>query len=236
MNINKCFQFKKISEDTTEILIYGEIRKADLWDKFLGDDPSRVDSYSFADMLGEIDTPNILVRINSYGGVVSEGLAIYNLLKSCGKSVETICDGFACSAASVIFCAGEKRTMPKSSLLLIHNAWTYGVEGDANDLRKVADDLEKITQPSVEVYKAVSNLSEDKIKELMNAETWITADEAKDWGFATEVKELEAKQSIETYYMAKLVAENKRLKNQINESVSEPEVKKGWNAFFDTKN
>ena len=170
------------------------------------------------------------VRINSYGGEVAEGLAIYNLLKSYDGEVATICDGFACSAASVVFMAGKQRIMPKSSLLLIHNAWTRA-SGDANDLRKAADDLEKITQPSIDIYSSVSNLSEEEIKKMMDEETWISADEALSYGFATEVTDEEAMQSLEEGILVKTVMKNKELEKRIKElgKPAEP-VDDGW--FF----
>ena len=70
---------------------------------------------------------------------------------------------------------------------MIHNAWTF-VQGDSNALRKQADDLEKITQASVNAYKSKATISEDEIKELMNNETWITAKEAVEYGFATKTE------------------------------------------------
>lgn len=130
------------------------------------------------------DVDNIEVYINSCGGEVAEGLAIYNALRRHKAKVTTICDGFACSIASVIFMAGDERIMNDASLLMIHNAWTYAC-GNSKELRKQADDLEKITQASVEAYKSHSKLSEEKIKELMDDETWILPSEAFSYGFAT---------------------------------------------------
>ena len=138
--------------------------------------------------LKECSNSEINVHINSYGGNVSDGLAIYNILRNCRKTITTIDEGFACSAASVIFCAGEKRIMRKASLLMIHNAWTY-VEGNSEDLKKNAEALDKITSASVSAYLAVSSLSEDEIRRLMDAEAWITSDEALTYGFATEIEE-----------------------------------------------
>jgi ATP-dependent Clp protease protease subunit len=136
------------------------------------------------------DVSTINVYINSYGGEVAEGLAIYNALRRHKAKIKTYCDGFACSSASVIFMAGEERIMYESSLLMIHNAWSL-VMGNANELRKQADDLEKITQASVEAYKAHSSLEEDEIKKLMDEETWILPEEAIEYGFATSIEKTE---------------------------------------------
>jgi len=82
--------------------------------------------------------------------------------------------------------------MNEASLLMIHNAWTYAI-GNADELRKQADDLEKITQASVEAYKAHSVISEEEIKALMDNETWILPEEALEYGFATTVDKTETK-------------------------------------------
>lgn len=108
------------------------------------------DAYGIVKELSELDTDEIEVHINSSGGAVSEGLAIYNVLKNSKAKVTTYCDGFACSAASVVFMAGDERVMNGASLLMIHNAWTYG-QGNAAELRKQADDLDTITQASVKL-------------------------------------------------------------------------------------
>lgn len=129
----------------------------------------------------------INVHISSYGGDVIEGLAIYNTLKNHKAKVKTYCESFACSIASVIFMAGDERIMEKASLLMIHNAWTFA-EGNANRLRKLADDLEKITNASVAAYLEKVNIDEEKLKSLMDSESWLTPDECLAMGFATKIE------------------------------------------------
>lgn len=146
------------------------------------------------------DVKQIDVYINSYGGEVAEGLAIYNALRRHKAKVKTHCEGFACSIASVIFMAGDERIMNESSLLMIHNAWTLAM-GNSAELRKQADDLEKITQASVEAYKAHSSLSEEEIKTLMNNETWILPDEALSYGFATAVEKTENEKASQSAWL-----------------------------------
>ena len=218
----RFYQLTNVSEDSATLYIYGDITSI----KWFEND---VCVYDLAKEIGDLNGKALTVRINSYGGEVAEGLAIYNLLKSYEGEVTTICDGFACSAASVVFMAGAKRIMPRSSLLMIHNAWTWA-SGDADDLRKAADDLEKITQPSVEIYTSVSNLDADEIKAMMDAETWIDADEALDYGFATEISEEAAMQSLEDGILAKTVFKNKQLEKRIKELEKAEPVKTGW--FF----
>lgn len=179
----KFFSLEK-SNQTATLNIYGDITSFP-W--FEGD----VSAVNLSKQLEEMaDVSQINVYINSYGGEVAEGLAIYNALKRHKAKVTTYCDGFACSIASVIFMAGDERIMNDSSLLMIHNAWTFA-QGDSQALRKQADDLDKITQASVEAYKAHSNITEEEIKSLMNAETWILPAEALSYGFATATETLE---------------------------------------------
>ena len=201
--------------DSADLYIFGDITSWGQWGK---DDPDR-SAYNIVNELKAVSASNINVHINSYGGDVSEGLAIYNTLKNSKKNITTICDGFACSAASVVFMAGQQRVMSPASLLMIHNAWTCAI-GNSAELRKQADDLETITQASVEAYKQVAVVSEEKIKELMDNETWILPEDAKEYGFATEVlkedEEDQPRQSAFRMIMEKLTS------NVFIEPVSEP--------------
>lgn len=146
--------------------------------------------YTSKNLINELnemeDVKQINVHLNSYGGEVAEGLAIYNTLKNHKAKIKTYCDGFACSIASIIFLSGDERVMNESSLLMIHNAWMI-VQGNAEELRKQADDLDKITEASIKIYKAVSNLEDDEIKKLLDEETWISSEEALEMGFATSI-------------------------------------------------
>lgn len=229
MKPSKYYELKKVSEQETELYIFGDITS---WPWLQSD----VGAFDIAKELQEVDT-DLRVRINSYGGEVAEGLAIYSLLKSHKHKVTTVCDGFACSAASVIFMAGESRIMTNSSLLLIHNAWSWA-SGDANSLRKQADDLEKITKPSLDIYKSVSNLDEATIKQMMDDETWITKEEALEYGFATEIQDAEPQQSINEKFLNHQVMKNKELQkevNRLNEALKQSERLTGWDAFFNNK-
>lgn len=179
-------RFYSLEQDGTnvDIEIYGDITSWEWLD-------SDMSSYTLAQRIkGLTDVDTITVGINSYGGEVAEGLAIYNALKNSPAKVTTRCDGFACSAASVVFAAGDARLMNDASLLMIHNAWTWA-QGDANELRKQAEDLDKITSASVSAYMSIVSIEEDELKQLMDSETWITPDEAVDMGFATAKVESE---------------------------------------------
>lgn len=148
---------------------------------------SDVSSFDIKKEIDGLDVDEINVYINSYGGEVAEALAIYTALKRHSAKVHTFCDGFACSAATIIFCAGELRTMSSLGLMMIHNCMSYLGYANSEEMRKAAEDNDKINQSSIEAYKKVSSLSEEEIKEMMNNETWLTAQECIDYGFATDI-------------------------------------------------
>lgn len=179
------------------INIYGDITSFPIFS-------SDVSSSNLSRQLEELtDVTEINVYINSYGGEVAEGLAIYNALKRHKAKVNTYCDGFACSIASVIFMAGEERVMGESSLLMIHNAWSCAC-GNADDMRKLAEDLDKITQASVIAYKSHSTLSEEEIKNLLDNETWLLPEEALEYGFATGIEKTETENTSQNARMSLL--------------------------------
>lgn len=181
--MKKFYQLTQTGKEA-DLMIYGDITSLP-WEE-MGD----VSAYNLSKELAELDVDRINVYINSYGGEVAEGLAIYNALKRHKARVVTVCDGFACSIASVIFMAGDERIMNESSLLLIHNAWSYA-SGDANQLRKEADDLDTINQAAITAYMAHTTISEEEVKVLMDAETWILPSDAVAWGFATAIESSE---------------------------------------------
>lgn len=167
------------SGNTAEIYIFGDITSWEWVD-------SDVSSYTLSRELRELDVDEIIVHINSYGGEIAEGLAIYNMLKNHRAKVRTVVDGFACSIASVIFMAGDERVMNSASLLMVHNAWTLAA-GNAAELRKQADDLDKVMEAVYAAYLEKINIGADELKRLLDGETWITPTEALDMGFATSV-------------------------------------------------
>ena len=184
---NKYFTLEyREEEKTAEVYIFGDITS---WPWIKSD----VSSWGLAQRLMEIpEDTAITVHVNSNGGEVKEGLAIYNVLK--GRNVTTICDGFAASAASVVFCAGSRRIMNKASLLFVHQAIT-GIHGNADDLEKQAADLNTITESAVAAYKEAGvKLSDEEIWSLLKNETWISPKDAVEYGFATEIAEDDAEE------------------------------------------
>lgn len=180
----KRYYQMEVAGNEADIDIYGDITSWPWVD-------SDVSSANLSAQLADLDVDVINVNINSYGGEVAEGLAIYNALKRHKAKVHTCCDGFACSIASVIFMAGDERIMNEASLLMIHNAFSFA-EGDANALRKMADDLDLVTSQSKKIYLANSNIDEAALTELMDKETFIDPKDALEMGFATSVVAISA--------------------------------------------
>jgi ATP-dependent Clp protease protease subunit len=177
---------------TAEIVIYDEIGKS-----WWGEDT--VSAKQFLDdltALGDVDA--ITLRVNSPGGDVFDGVAIHNSLKNHKAKVTAHVDGIAASAASFIVMAADKIVMPANSFLLIHGA--SGMSwGNADDMRAVADDLDRIDKSLTSTYVARAGSTTAKVKALMKEDRLMDAAEAKDWGFADEVtaeKKMAAKFSL----------------------------------------
>lgn len=177
----KYYQIAR-TDKQAEIYIFGDITSWPWID-------SDVSSYTLVRELQEMQgVDEIRVYINSYGGEVAEATAIYNQLRSNPAKVTTVCSGFACSAASVIFMAGEDRIMHRASRLMIHNAMVMA-NGNAEELRKAAEDLDSINELSITAYMDRVTISEEKLRGLMDAETWIRPEDAVEMGFATGIAE-----------------------------------------------
>ncbi len=159
-----------------EILLYGVI--GDWWD---GLDAKTV--VKDIDRLGEVN--ELVVRINSPGGLVHEGMSIFNHLVEHDAGVTVKVDGLAASMASMIALAGDRIVMGTGSMMMIHNPWSFSW-GDANDLRKTANVLEKIQGQCVGLYAEHTGLSPIEIAKMMADETWMTDEEAVELGFADE--------------------------------------------------
>lgn len=174
--------------ENLEIYLYDDI-EADGEGWFGETIESETSAKSVHKQLDEVE-PNtpISLHINSYGGDVKEGAAIYSLLKLHSGPVTVYVDGFACSAASLIAMAGDKVIMGKLAMMMIHNAWTVAA-GNAKELRKAADDLDKISTTMSLAYKerCGDKLPEDKLQSMLDEEVWLDAEECVALGFADEI-------------------------------------------------
>lgn len=178
----KYWEVKAKANKTGELLLYGDIASAQMW----GDEitPKTIDAELKA--LGEIDTLNVYV--NSGGGSVFAGQAIFNIIKRHMAGVKNAyVDGLAASISSVIPMACDKIFMPSNSMMMIHNPAGIA-RGNSSDLRAMADTLDKVRESILAVYVEKTGLPENTIISLMDAETWMTAAEAIKMGFADELQ------------------------------------------------
>ncbi|WP_426450659.1 head maturation protease, ClpP-related [Paenibacillus sp. S-38] len=193
------FEFKNAANDIGDVYIYGDIVSYQ-WDE------SDTTAQSFRDGLqglGEVKTLN--VYINSPGGSVFQGQAIHTMLQRHKAHVNVHVDGVAASIASVIAMAADTIYMPKNAMMMIHNPWTYA-SGNAKDLRKVADDLDQIAQSIIEAYltKTGEKMSREQLVDLLDAETWLTAQECYDYGLCDQIVEsVEIAASINTEQLSR---------------------------------
>ena len=195
-NKKKFWNFKAVDEKTAELTLYGEISDYSWW----GDEVTPKEFKEDLDALGDIDVLN--VYINSPGGDVFAGQAIYSMLKRHKAKINVYIDGLAASIASLIAMAGDKVIMPANAMMMIHNPWTWGM-GNSNDFRKLADDLDKIRDSMIVAYEKKSALMINEIIEIMDAETWLSAQDCLDYGFADEIEETkEVAASVDKKYLA----------------------------------
>lgn len=147
------------------------------------------DAKTFVSQLDEAaaSAAEVVVAINSPGGDVFDAFAIYNALRRYAGRVTARIDGVAASAASLVAMAGDRIVMPENAMLMIHNPWTVAL-GTASDLRATADSMDKARDGILAAYRNKSGKSDEELTAMLDAETWMTAAEAKEAGFADEIE------------------------------------------------
>lgn len=145
-------------------------------------------------LAGAEDIEKINLYINSIGGSIFEAISICNQLKRHKAHVTVYVDGFAASAASVIAMAGDEIIMPKNTVMMIHNPIFSEVTGNAKELRKMADDLDKIAIMAVESYlaKAGDKLQKEALLKMLDEETYLTAEQCVEYGLADKYTDEDA--------------------------------------------
>lgn len=177
-NNQSWYSIKAKTNDTAEISIYDEIG-------FWG-----VSAASFAQDLKDCgnNIKQINLHIHSPGGDVFDGIAIYNLLKNHPANVTVYIDGLAASMASVIAMAGNEVIMPENAMMMIHKPW--GIQGgDAEDMRKYADLLDKVENTLIPAYANKTGKTPEELAEMLSAETWLNGKECVEQGFADKLAE-----------------------------------------------
>lgn len=171
------YSIKALSKGRAEILLYDEIGG---WG---------ISAQQFArDLKALGDLSQIDLRIHSPGGDVFEGMAIYNLLRSHPANVDGYVDGLAASMGSVVLMAANTIHIPANAMIMVHKPW--GIQGgDADDMRRYAELLDKVESSLVMAYVSKTGKSEEEIKALLKQETWMTGREAVEAGFADQLTE-----------------------------------------------
>lgn len=175
------YEMKKTASDRGEILLYGLIGQ-----DWFGDGNTSKGFANDLKALGDVKT--IDLRIDSEGGDVFTGKAIYSLLNEHKAEVIVHVDGLAASAASFIAMVGNTIEMAEGAFMMIHDCWSFAI-GNAAEMRKTADLLDKVNDTIIEVYVARTGSKDADIRQWMADETWMTAKECVKRGFADKVNE-----------------------------------------------
>ncbi len=193
MGSSKYYAIQKVEKEgkkEADIYIFGDITCYP-WDD------SDVSGYSLKEELKELDAELIRVHIDCYGGSVSEGWAIYNTLCGHPAKIVSIGEGFVASAALFPFMAGDERIAGELSAFFFHPVST-GAWGYAEDLKRAAEEAEKLTEIGVNMFADKTSMGADEVRELMDNETWLTPKEALEKGIATGIQDYEPENRVQS--------------------------------------
>lgn len=175
---HKWYDIKAKSEDVAEVWIYDEIGE-----DWFGEG---ITAKRFVEEITALEVSDIALHINSPGGSVFDGQAIYTALKRHSAKVTTYIDGLAASIASVVAMAGDTIIMPSNAMMMIHDPWAITL-GNSTEMRKMADTLDKVSETILNVYAERSDKPREEIAAAMAAETWLTASDAAEYGFVDDI-------------------------------------------------
>ena len=210
---------KNEEEKTAELILYGSIGSDEYWDD-ISDKVFKQD----IENLGDVE--NITLHINSPGGSVFSAVAIANTLKNHKAKVTANIDGLAASAATIITSACDTVRMPKNALFMIHNPITFAY-GNNQEMQKTVEMLDKVKNSIIETYLNKTKTDKETLSELMDNETWMDAEMAKDYGFVDEIVDEE---------VGKEFVENKLIINNMAFDISKfKNFKKAKYAVKNTK-
>lgn len=214
----------KKNEERAELYLYGEIASTVDW----GDE---ITPQAMKEALDELNGRPLDIYINSGGGEVFAGQAIYTILKRYSGRKTVHIDGIAASIASVIAMAGDHIVMPNNAMMMIHKAWSICV-GNSENMAKMANDLVKLDSVIAGVYAEKTGKETDEIQAMMTDETWFTAAEAAEYGL---IDEIEADKAIAASMTGDILTINgqqvdmthylhtDKLRNMVPETEPEPE-------------
>ena len=230
--MKRMWELKQAAQaDTLDLFIYGDIEDLAIdWVNWTMVQSENSAKFFREELAKHPDVKQINVYVNSQGGYVLEAMAIRNQLKRHSANVTGIVDGFACSAASFILTGCDQVKMYSNTMQMVHNMWSIAI-GNAKELHKAATDLEIIMTGNRKAYleKAGAKLTEAKLIELLDGETWLTAEQCLEYGLADEIiaeeKDLTtAKQMLQKVNttMEQQLSYNKALAAQLRELAEPP--------------
>lgn len=218
-NLQEFLKIKNSTDTSADLYFYGDIVDSwwGAWDD-MDQYPENIKSF-----LDEAKGKDINIYVNSGGGSVFAGMAIYNMIKRHQGHKTVYVDGLAGSIASVIALAGDKVVIPANAYMMIHKPWS-GLYGNANELRNMADTLDKIEEGILNVYQ--ENLKDgvdiESVKEMVNSETWLTGEEASNY-FNVSLENPVSAVACTSNYFEKYdrVPENLKEKKKVDNSTDE---------------
>ena len=192
-----------------------------------------VNAQSFIEEVKAYKKRPMNLHINCVGGDVFDGMAIYNILKKRTAETTVYIEGIAASMGSVIALAADNVVMAENSLFMIHNAWG-GAMGEAKEMRKTAKLLEKISNEIADIYVKKTKMPYDKVKEMMDEETWLNAEEAYSLGFIDSISD--AIKVAAKYDVSKFKnITNEEIKNKLNINLKSKKMTDELKTWFNGK-
>lgn len=245
-----CYCLQMSDNNVHKLYLYDDVTKYGKfnWETWSYDE-SETSAAHFRELLNQIpETDTIELHFNTNGGSVSEGTSIYNLLKQHGAKKIGIVDGVCHSIGLTILQACDERRMGDGTSALLHNIW-MSATGNAKQLRDAADRLDAYVESCIALYMKRCTISEEELRQLMDAETVLTPQKALEYGFIDMIGVVEEQQSKEQM-MQRLLEENAELKMKMqNDDFNQRELKEflmatkpkakpeptGFQAFFNGK-
>ena len=218
---NNWYNIQNKASETADVYIFDEIGAYG------------VTAQDFIAEIKDLKDMPINIRINSLGGDVFNGMAIYNVIKKRTYNTTVYIEGIAASIATIIALGADEVVMSENSLFMIHNAWG-GTMGDAKDMRKSAATLEKISAELTEIYVKKTGLSYDRVAEMMDEETWLNAEEALELGFINAISDaikIAAKYDVSKF---KNIT-NEEIQNKFNINIKNKKMTNELKEWFNSK-
>jgi len=192
-----------------------------------------VNAQGFIEEIKSFKDSPMNLHINCVGGDVFDGMAIFNIIKKRTAKTTVYIEGIAASMGSVIALAADSVVMAENSLFMIHNAWG-GAMGEAKEMKKTAKLLDKISGEIADIYVKKTKLPYDKVKEMMDEETWLNADEAYELGFIDSISD--AIKVAAKYDVSKFKnITNKEIKNKLSINIKSKKMTDELKTWFNGK-